>query len=118
MLFPADGDGEKRDAARTGLANLGFTEEQIEGDYIPAMALRNQIDVAHVDLSLYDENQRILFQKYADHAEHVFQTLLDRVLKKIEKGEFDVAEYDVKPARKDAVKIFNHLQEYADRYPG
>ena len=41
VLFPPDGAGRTLDAARRGLTALGFSRTEIEGDYIPAMALRN-----------------------------------------------------------------------------
>jgi len=44
-LFPPHGDGRSIDAARSGLKQLGYTEEELERDFIPAIALRNGIDV-------------------------------------------------------------------------
>ena len=51
VLFPPGGDGRTRDAVRRKLAELGFSENEIEGDYIPAMALRNEIDVGALILA-------------------------------------------------------------------
>src|SRR5260221_635501 len=53
VLFPPSGDGKNRDAARRGLRDLGYEDSEIESDFLPAMALRNEVDVAHVDLSLF-----------------------------------------------------------------
>ena len=53
VLFPPNGDGHTRDAVRTGLRTLGLSDNQIEYDFIPAMALRNEIDVGHVELGLF-----------------------------------------------------------------
>ena len=57
VLFPPTGDGNTRDAVRAGLRTLGFAGKDIEADYIPAMALRNEIDVGHVDLALFKVDQ-------------------------------------------------------------
>ena len=57
MLFPPSGDGQTRDAARRGLTNLNYSAKEIERDFLPAMALRNAIDVGHVDLSLFTRPQ-------------------------------------------------------------
>ena len=116
VLFPPAGDGRTRDAARAGLTSLGFSEDEVEGDYIPAMALRNEIDVGHVDLSIFTKEQLTIIHGYSGRAEHAFRLLLSRVLDKIKNEEFDVDEYDIKPAEKDAVYIVDRLRKYADRY--
>ena len=46
VLFPPGGDGRTRDAVRQNLSQLGFSELEIEADYIPAMALRNAAERA------------------------------------------------------------------------
>lgn len=52
VLFPPDSDGMTRNAVRLGLRQLGYADDSIESDFIPALALRNQIDVGHVSLAL------------------------------------------------------------------
>ena len=76
VLFPPDGAGRTLDAARRGLTALGFSRTEIEGDYIPAMALRNEIDVGHVVLSLFTREQLALIHGYTDHAEEAFRILI------------------------------------------
>jgi len=117
VLFPPDNDGRTRDAARAKLLELGFSEVEIEADYIPAMALRNEIDVGHVDLSLFKPDQLALIHAYVEHAEGAFQTLLDRLLTRVVAGEFQVSPYNPGPPRPEAAAVVKRLQEFAGRYP-
>lgn len=115
VLFPPKGDGRGRDAARQGLKALAFSETEIEADYIPAMALRNEIDVAHVDLSLFKPEQLATIHGYVERAEVAFQTLLQRVLTKVASGEFEVEPYQPTSASKESAAIVDRLRQYADR---
>jgi hypothetical protein len=116
VLFPPDGDGRTRDAARKGLSQLGFSDVDIEADYIPAMALRNEIDVGHVDLSLFKLEQLALIHAYVGRAEDAYRELLHRVLQRVQSGDFEVKPYEPTSARAEAVAIVDRLRQYADRY--
>ena len=116
VLFPPDGAGRTLDAARRGLTALGFSRTEIEGDYIPAMALRNEIDVGHVVLSLFTREQLALIHGYTDHAEEAFRILIGRVFDRIEAGEFDVETYEPESAGNKAAAVVDRLREFADRY--
>ncbi|MFH1919744.1 MAG: hypothetical protein ABIP48_07675 [Planctomycetota bacterium] len=116
VLFPSSGDGKTRDAARAGLRALGFSETEIEADYIPAMALRNEIDVGHVDLSLLKVGQLSIIHGYAEYAETAFRLLLKRVLDKIISASFEVEPYEPTSAIGDAAKIVERLRGNAERY--
>lgn len=39
--------GEKMDDVRVGLSKLGYSDDEIEMDFIPLMVLRNTFDVGH-----------------------------------------------------------------------
>jgi len=116
VLFPPSGGGKTRDAVRAGLGMLGFSEIEIEADYIPAMALRNEIDVGHVDLALFKVDQLAVIQGYADYAEHAFRTLFRRIFEKIEDDSFKIEPYDSKPAVGDAIKIIARMRKHVERY--
>ena len=116
VLFPPSGDGQTRDAVRRGLTELEFTDSEIEADYLPIMALRNEIDVAHVDLSLFKREQLTLIHSYTEYAEECFRILLSRVLNAIEEGNFTVAPYEATSASPRAISIIERLQEHASRY--
>jgi hypothetical protein len=116
VLFPPSGDGRTRDAVRAGLQELDFSETEIEADYIPAMALRNEIDVGHVDLSLFKVEQLALIHGYTEHAENAFRLLLKRVMERVASGSFEVEAYEPASAAGEAVKIVERLRGHADRY--
>ena len=116
VLFPPSGDGRTRDAARAGLLELGFSETEIEADYIPAMALRNEIDVGHVDLSLFKVDQLALLHGYTEHAETAYRKLLKRVFDSLASDTFELEPYEPASAVGEAVKIVERLREHAERY--
>jgi hypothetical protein len=116
VLFPPVGDGRTREAVRTALRALDFSETEIEADYILAMALRNEIDVGHVDLALFRVDQLTLIHGYAEHAESAFKTLFKRIFEKVEANLFEIEPYHPKSAEGEAVKIVERLRQHADRY--
>lgn len=112
VLFPPDGDGNTRDAVRKVLRQLGYTDAQIEGDFIPAMALRNEIDVGHVELGRFKMEHLKVIHAYTERAESAFHKLFERLMLKIESKEFDVASYTVGPVRSEALAIVERISEY------
>ncbi|MCF6147145.1 MAG: hypothetical protein E3K37_00625 [Candidatus Kuenenia sp.] len=116
VLFPPDGDGKSRDSARKGLEKLGFAELEIEADYIPAMALRNEIGVGHVDLGLFKPEHLTLIHGYVRRAEFSFHTLLQRLFEKIKSNEFEVVPYERKPIEGSALAVVKKLNEFKERY--
>jgi len=116
VLFPPDGDGKTREAARNGLSSLGFSELEIEADYIPAMALRNEIDVGHVDLGLFKPEHLTVIHQYVGRAEYCFHLLLKRVFEKVESGEYTLEPYERKPIKGSALAVVKRLEEHRARY--
>ena len=113
VLFPPGGDGRTRDAARVGLRNLDFPEDQIECDFIPAMALRNEIDVGHVELGLFKMEQLKTIHAFTERAEGAFREMLERFLSRVESGQADIAPHELGPPRDEAIKLIERLQESA-----
>src|SRR5262249_44895295 len=68
VLFPADGSSTIN-AAREGLEDLGCASLDIEKWYIPAIALRNGLDVAHVSLAAFNHEQLRAVHEYTEKAE-------------------------------------------------
>ena len=116
VLFPPSGDGKTLDAARAGLGRLGFTETEIEADYVPAMALRNKIDVGHVFLSLIKPEQLALIHGYTEYAEAPFRLLFKRLMERLSSGSFEIETYEPSSATGDAVRIVERMGAYAERY--
>lgn len=88
VLFPGRGDGKTREAIRDGLGTLGYSAEEIDRDFMPAVALRNHVDVGHVLLSLLTLQQVTTIHAYAERAERSFREMLKRLLDRIDAGEF------------------------------
>ena len=112
ILFPPVGDGKTRDAVRTALKTLDYSEVEIERDFIPAMALRNEIDVGHVSLSLFTLKQLQILHEYTESAEAAFRSMLRRLLDRMQKGHYEVPLYfDLTPSR-EAVGVIERLAHY------
>ena len=112
VLFPPEGDGKTIDAARTGLQQLGYTRDEIERDFIPAIALRNRIDVSHVHLSLLTQKQLQVLHSYTEAIERSFRILIRRILDQTKDGSYGVAPYANLKADSDIVRIINRLERY------
>lgn len=116
VLFPPSGDGKTLDAARVGLNRLGFTETEIEADYIPAITLRNKIDVGHVFLSLLKPEQLALIHGYAEYAEAPFRLLFKRLMERLSSGSLEIETYEPSSTTGDAVKTIERMEKHAERY--
>jgi len=113
VLFPPEGgDGQTIDAARAGLSGLGVPERNIEGHFIPAMCLRNQIDSAHVDLSLFTRTQLSTLHAYTQVAEDAFRGLLSEVVAKSQRGEFVPAHCREAGARPEAIASIERIAQH------
>lgn len=111
VLFPPDGDGHTRDAARAGLRTLDFSDDEIECDFIPAMALRNEIDVGHVELGLFTMDQLKTIHAFTERAESAFREMFERLLCRVESGKVDVVPYELGPPRDEALRVIDRLQQ-------
>jgi hypothetical protein len=112
VLFPPREDGRSRNAVRTQLRAIGFSEDEIEGNFIPAMALRNEIDVGHVELGLFKMDQLKIIHAFTERAETAFRTMFERLLKTIEEGKGDISAYEGRTPRKEAVDLIERLRKY------
>ena len=88
---------------------LGFSETEIECDFIPAMALRNEVDVGHAELGLFKLEHLETLHAFAERAEHAFHDMLERTLARIESAAADVAPYELGAADKTAIKAIERL---------
>jgi hypothetical protein len=92
VLFPGP-SGRTIDSARAGLAELRFLTGEIEAWFVPALALRNNIDVAHVSLAVFKQGDLEVLHKYSGGAEGHFRTLLARVCDEVATGRWELPEY-------------------------
>ena len=80
------------------------------------MALRNEIDVGHVDLALFKIDQLSIIHGYVEYAESAFKVLFKRIFAKLEDGSYHVEPYDPKPADSEAVNIVERMRQHVERY--
>lgn len=112
-IFPPHGDSNSLDAARSGLQKLGYADEEIERDFIPAIALRNHVGVGHVVIALFTSEQLKVLHAYTERAESVFRELLDSIIQKIESGDFEIAPYELHEPPDSVVRIIDRLRANA-----
>jgi hypothetical protein len=112
VLFPPSGDRGTRNAVRAGLRSLGLSEDEIEGNFLPAMALRNEMDVGHVELGLFKMNDLKIIHAFTERAERAFRKMFERLLTAVEAGTFDLPSYDVSTPRKQALDLVERLKKY------
>jgi hypothetical protein len=110
VLFPAAVGVGTRDAVRAGLGSLGYSVEDIETWFMPAMALRSQVDVAHVRLTLLSYEQRKTVQLYSEQAEQKFREMIQRLLEAVERGSFSVTRYDDEGPNKEVTALLERLR--------
>ena len=106
VLFP-----DSKDAARQGLAKLDYSEEEIERDFIPAMDLRNKIDIGHAKLSLFSQSQLNVLHNYVNAAEGAFRSMLQRLFAKVESGTDIVPQDPTSAIDRDTAKIIQRLDK-------
>ncbi|MBD3293609.1 MAG: hypothetical protein GF393_11850 [Armatimonadia bacterium] len=110
VLFPPQtGDGKTINAARAGLSALGVSETDADRCFIPAMCLRNQIDSAHVDLSLFTRQQLATLHAYTQVAEDAFRGLLRELLAKSQRGEYVPTQSREPSVRSEAAAIIERI---------
>jgi hypothetical protein len=82
------------ESVRKQLSELGYTTEEIEGDFIPLMVLRNHFDVGHPRIAILKQRQlRILYQ-YLAESEDRFRELFLRLFKRLTDGTFELHQRD------------------------
>lgn len=111
VLFPPEGDRLSRDSARRGLKLLDYSEDEIEASFIPVMALRNEIDVGHVELGLFKPEHLAAIHAYTERAEGEFRSMLDKLLAAVESGKLEIAHHELGPPSTSALGVVWRLQD-------
>ena len=84
--------GQSRNEIRVGIAKLNcYSNAEIEGKFLPAMVLRDEFYVAHLNLSMLKPEQLRTLHDYTNLAEQSFRELLKKVLTKVDSGEYALA---------------------------
>lgn len=114
VLFPPDGDGKTRDAVRNGLRAIGYEDNEIERDFLPAMALRDNIDVAHVGLCIFTLDQLKVIHGYVENGEGVFREMFKRLFSAIENDQYQIAPHEIAKPFKDVVAIIDKMRSFIE----
>lgn len=113
ILFPPRTNKSKTlEAARTGLKDLGYSEIDIERSFIPAMALRNNIDSAHVDLSIFTREQLNILHAYTEAAEYPFKEMLKRLITETQSERYKPSPYGKLKRRREAEIIIERIAKH------
>lgn len=78
-----------KDDVRRQLSILGYTEEEIEGDFIPILELR-RVDVAHPKVALQKAADLKVLYRYIHQTEERMRRLLDRVVERVTNGSYQI----------------------------
>ena len=109
VLFPARDGKKTRDVVRNNLRRLGYSDDEVEGNFLPAMALRDEMDVAHVSLATFTPAQLGTIFRYAEAAEQHFRKLLQRVIEAIESHSLTLQPYEDRGPRPQAMMLVERL---------
>ena len=88
MLFVESEDS--RDDTRKGLQALGYTDLEIESDFIPLYILRGFVDVAHAKVAIHKQDQLRIIYLYLSDTENRFRKLLTDVIAQVKSGTFTI----------------------------
>jgi len=110
-LFPGS-PGQTIESARVGLKGLGYSSTEIEKNFIPAMALRNKIDVAHVSLTAFTTEQLSILHQYTEDAEAAFREMLKRAFDRMASGEFMLVPHSDSQSHSDASAVIERLRQH------
>jgi hypothetical protein len=75
--------GEQMDDVRAGLASLGYSDDEIEMDFIPLMVLRNHFDIGHAQSIIPQMEQLQVLYAYLSGSEDNIRYLIKRVFEQI-----------------------------------
>lgn len=83
-----------KDDVRKELKSLEYSQEEIEGDFIPLMILRSCVDVAHPKIAIFKPRDLRVLYVYLSRSENVIRELLCRILKKVKNNEYAIRQED------------------------
>ena len=75
------------------------------------MALRNEIDVGHVELGLFTMDQLKTLHAFTERAEGAFREMFERLLCRVESGEGEITPHELGPPRDEAIQLIDLLKK-------
>lgn len=88
ILFATSEDS--RNDIRRELAKLGFSEEEIEGDFVPLLILRSYVDVAHPKVAIFKRRHLSVLYQFVSQSEETLRELLRLVIAKVADGSYEI----------------------------
>jgi len=101
--------GDKMDDIRKGLREIGYKDDEIEGDYVPILILRNHFDVAHPRLSIFKSDQLKVLYSYLSRSESNFRKLFHDILELVTKDNFQLPQKNNLQMKTSDQKKFDRL---------
>lgn len=114
-LFPRSENTGSMDTARAGLRSLGIKDAEIEAFFVPAIALRNELDVGHPQLALLSAEELRAVHDYTDTAELSFRNMYEELLTRIEAGTFEIKCEEPGPAGSKIQRLVERLRKNTDQ---
>jgi hypothetical protein len=109
-LFAPNAESQNREPVRTGLRKIGLDDQTIEAWFIPALVLRNELDVAHVRLALLGRNEVPILAQYAEGAIPHFRLLFARLAEGIARGESVLDEYEDRSGSERTKRLLDRIK--------
>ncbi len=75
--------GESMDSVRKHLNELGYSLDEVEGDFIPIMVLRSHFDIGHAQVVIPQSEQLQILYNYLSISENKMRQLIKRVLNRV-----------------------------------
>ena len=111
--------GNDMDSVRAGLARLGYAAEEIEGDFIPLIILRNSVDVAHPRVAIFPQEHLSILYVYLSNSETRFRELLERTIQSVGSEEFELPQdEDLRLDPTERLKLDRLMENLKKRNPG
>lgn len=106
------------DSIRDGLTRLGYKSEEIEGDYIPLVILRNVVDVAHPRIAIFPQGYLSVLYAYLSNSESRFRKLLGKTIKAVNDGDLKLPQDDnLELDESENAKLEKLIQTLSNRNP-
>ena len=87
--------GNSRDTIRGQLSLLGYTTDQIEGDFIPLLVLRSHFDVAHARIAVPKQEKLRVLYAYLTHSEYRLKEFFKYLIARIADDAFQLPQGDL-----------------------
>lgn len=86
--------GKPREIVRHELLKLDYSKDEMESWIMPALIIRDELDVAHASFAELDEPTARIIQEYARNAVAYFRRLFSRIIERSKSGTYALPNHD------------------------